>query len=86
MRSCACDKASRLCVRTLRCILAFPPTPLLPSPRSATARAALFAGGDDAVGRWVADELRRHADAALRKQLRREAVERFKALKAPAGR
>lgn len=29
------------------------------------------------------DELRRHADAALRKQLRKEATERFKALRAP---
>ena len=30
------------------------------------------------------DEHRRHADAALRKQLRREAAERFEALKTPA--
>ena len=43
MRSCACDTASRLCVRTELCSPAFLLVPPLPSIGSAAARAALFA-------------------------------------------
>ena len=43
MRSCACDTASRLCVRTVLCSSAFLLVPPLPSIGSAAARAALFA-------------------------------------------
>ena len=37
MRLCACDTASRLCVRTVLCSLAFPSAPPLPSANSAAA-------------------------------------------------
>src|SRR5215212_6505204 len=44
MRSCACDTASRLCVRTVLCSFAFLLVPLLPSTSSAAGCPALFAG------------------------------------------
>src|SRR5262245_47706540 len=44
MRSCACDTASRLCVRTVLCNSAFLSVPLLPSTASAAGCPALFAG------------------------------------------
>src|SRR5207248_5789345 len=44
MRSCACDTASRLCVRTVLCSSAFLSVPLLPSTGSAAGCPALFAG------------------------------------------
>src|SRR3954467_3998151 len=44
MRSCACDTASRLCVRTVLCNSAFLSVPLLPSTGSAAGGPALFAG------------------------------------------
>src|SRR5437867_12486258 len=44
MRSCACDTASRLCVRTVLCNSAFLSVPLLPSIGSAAGGPALFAG------------------------------------------
>src|SRR5437667_5041237 len=44
MRSCACDTASRLCVRTVLCNSAFLSVPLLPSTSSAAGCPALFAG------------------------------------------
>src|SRR5436190_6981214 len=44
MRSCACDTASRLCVRTVLCSSAFLSVPLLPSTGSAAECPALFAG------------------------------------------
>src|SRR5437764_542934 len=44
MRSCACDTASRLCVRTVLCNSAFLSVPLLPSTGSAAECPALFAG------------------------------------------
>jgi hypothetical protein len=44
MRSCACDTASRLCVRTVLCNSAFLSVPLLPSTGSAAGGLALFAG------------------------------------------
>src|SRR6516165_427075 len=44
MRACACDTASRLCVRLVLCSSAFLSTPLLPSTDSATGRPVLFAG------------------------------------------
>src|SRR5712691_6172621 len=53
MRACACDTASRLCVRTVRCSSAFSLAPPLRSTSSAAAEAALFArfsatsGGSD---------------------------------------
>src|SRR5438132_11048530 len=43
MRSCACDTASRLCVRTVLCSSAFLSVPLLPSTGSAAGCPALFA-------------------------------------------
>src|SRR5258707_115566 len=43
MRSCACDTASRLCVRTVLCNSAFLSVPLLPSTASAAGCPALFA-------------------------------------------
>src|SRR5215213_2279650 len=44
MRSCACDTAPRLCVRTVLCSFAFLLVPLLPSTNSAAGCPALFAG------------------------------------------
>ena len=44
MRPCACDTASRLCVRPVLCWSAFLSVPPLPSTDSATVRTALFAG------------------------------------------
>src|SRR5207253_1520779 len=44
MRSCACDTASRLCVRTVLCNSAFLSVPLLPFTGSAAGGPALFAG------------------------------------------
>src|SRR5262245_40031466 len=44
MRSCACDTASRLCVRTVLCSSAFLSVPLPPSTNSAAGCPALFAG------------------------------------------
>src|SRR3954451_17965175 len=44
MRSCACDTASRLCVRTVLCSFAFLLVPPLPSTNSAAGCPALFAG------------------------------------------
>src|ERR1700751_1212898 len=44
MRACACDTASRLCVRTVLCSSAFLLVPSLPSTNSAVDRSALFAG------------------------------------------
>ena len=43
MRACACDTASRLCVRTVLCSSAFSLAPPLRSTGSAAAEAALFA-------------------------------------------
>lgn len=43
MRACACDTASRLCVRTVLCSSAFSLAPPLRSTDSAAAEAALFA-------------------------------------------
>src|SRR6516162_7764231 len=43
MRVCACDTASRLCVRTVLCRSAFSLAPPLRSTGSAAAEAALFA-------------------------------------------
>jgi hypothetical protein len=43
MRACACDTASRLCVRTVLCRSAFSLAPPLRSASSAAAEAALFA-------------------------------------------
>src|SRR3954454_24445508 len=44
MRACACDTASRPCVRSVLCRPAFLLVPPLPSADSAAACAALFAG------------------------------------------
>ena len=44
MRACACDTASRLCVRTVVCWSAFSLVPPLGSTCSSAARAASFAG------------------------------------------
>src|SRR4029434_5217607 len=43
MRACACDTASRLCVRSVLCSSAFSLAPPLRSTSSAAAEAALFA-------------------------------------------
>src|SRR5262245_40742211 len=44
MRACACDTASRLCVRPVLCSSAFLSIPLLPSADSAADRPVLFVG------------------------------------------
>jgi hypothetical protein len=44
MRACACDTASRLCVRTVLCSSALLLVPSSPSTNSAVDRSALFAG------------------------------------------
>ena len=51
MRTCACDTASRLCVRTVLCSSAFSLAPPLRSTRSAAAKAALFARFRATTGR-----------------------------------
>ena len=50
MRSCACDTASRLWVRTVLCSSAFLLVPPLPSTGSAADRPALFAGFAGNIG------------------------------------
>src|ERR1700741_5424083 len=44
MRACACDTASRVCVRTVLCSSALLLVPSSPSTNSAADRSALFAG------------------------------------------
>ena len=51
MRACACDTASRLCVRTVLCSSAFSLAPPLRSTGSAAAEAALFARFSATSGR-----------------------------------
>ena len=51
MRACACDTASRLCVRTVLCRSAFSLAPPLRSTGSAAAEAALFARFRATTGR-----------------------------------
>ena len=50
MRACACDTASRLCVRTVLCSSAFSLVPPLRSTSSAAVAAALFAGFAATIG------------------------------------
>src|SRR5208337_5022064 len=50
MRACACDTASRLCVRTVVCWSAFSLVPPLGSTCSSAARAASFAGFTATMG------------------------------------
>ena len=50
MRSCACDTASRLWVRTVLCSSAFLLVPPLPSTGSAEGRPALFTGFAGNIG------------------------------------
>lgn len=75
MRSCACDTASRLWVRTVLCSSAFLLVPPLPSTGSATDRPALFAGFAGNIGEsdfpapFIIGYDRSLSDAALKSDL-----------------